>query len=275
MTILEWNEATEWNNAQSESGVVHENTASTDHTDATVVKKGYSAASPYLSNTLLGYWPMHDSSGPLTDFSGNNKDLSASGGPTFDYSALLGTTGVDFDNSDDYFEVSDDGTLNPGTGAYWAFWAYPVDTGDFDTPIHKYDYSNNDGYRILFDNRSSRKQITFDSLNNGTTDQLTADLTNHYGSWTHVVCTIDGNAQELYVNGSVVDSQTPANGGPSAASVPFVLGARLKSGSYDLWTQAPMWDVRVGDRKLTSSEVQTLYDVVDTAGTLTTGKKTS
>lgn len=96
---LTWETATDWDNAVSESGVVHESVTNTDHNDATIVKQGYQLASPTPSTGLLGYWPLHEDSGSTAnDVSVNNQDGTINGA-TVNVSAILGTTGYSFDGT--------------------------------------------------------------------------------------------------------------------------------------------------------------------------------
>lgn len=96
-----WETASDWDSAASEDNVVHESVANTDHDDATIVKQGYAAASPYLSADLELYVPFDEDSGSTAfDFSGNNNDGSVSGA-TVNVDGLLGATGYDFDGTDD------------------------------------------------------------------------------------------------------------------------------------------------------------------------------
>jgi len=118
-----WETATDWNSAVSESGMVHEATANTDYTDATVLRKGFSTENPPLSGNLQGYWLyQEDSSNTLYDFSQNGNDGSGRNSPTAGANGLLGTGCWSFnENNDQWISMPDNGGLVTGDWAFVTF----------------------------------------------------------------------------------------------------------------------------------------------------------
>lgn len=266
MTKLTWNTATEWDNSQSESGAVHESVTNTDHDDASIVKKGYRISNPYLSNSLVGYYPCHEDSGSTCyDFSGFNNDGSINGA-TVNVTSILGTTGYSYGGSD-----------SVSFGGVPADW--PKGTGNFSYSFWAMMPATDDGVGIIWGNGATNEAVGFEFHDDGSVRFIiwgndfdtTANNTYEDGTWQHWVGTYDGSTVTLYQNGSSIDSASRSNiniGNNAAA-----FGRNVITASSGL--NGDLGNFEVFDKSLSSSEVQTLYDVVGTKSTLTSSKKTS
>ena len=263
MTELTWNSATEWDSAQSEDGVVHESVANTDHDDDTVVKKGHSAATPYLASNLLVYYPLHDDSGSPTDFSGNNND-GTNHGATPNQAGLLGTTGYSCDGSDDWIEVPS-GILTTSSDFTVACWFKHRNTSQ-DSAIWSL---RGDLYIQWRVNRNGNGNLDYYDGNNY--QRILSPLPED--TWLYGIFTYDDSATQMT---AYIDNDQKRQTSSSAES-------RDDATCIGAWNgpnnggHAPVnvWDYRIYDKVLSSTERTTLFDVVDTPGTLTTGKKTS
>lgn len=266
---LTWETATEWDNAVSESGVAHESTTDTDHDDATLVKQGYSLGTPFLNSNLLALYGFHEDSGTTVhDLKGTN-DVTISGA-TANETGLLGTTAYSFDGSDDGGTATELSGVSKSTDFSVNIWFYPSDSTQGELVNNK--VSNSDDFAITWD--SDDNEIVSGAIDDGTEDigDAGASVPSGINTWymfTYVFDSATPSNSVAYLNASLGSStntvfQINASNGlyfgqRSDGAAPFA--GKLTMASFY-------------DKQLSSSEVQTLYDVVDTAGTLTAATKT-
>jgi len=268
---LTWETASDWDSAVSESGVVHESVANTDHSDASIVKQGYSAGSPYLGTDLAAYWPMHEvSGGAVKDLSGNNND-GTNGGATAVSNGLLVTGSFDFDGTDDNVDISSIHNEYSYSTFSYSFWVSIDSQGD-NVFIHHGSASDE---RIEIVNNSSAlgsgaNKIGTNYEGGNDRDKIDDDISSWGSEWHFVVWTVDepANTQKLYFDGSSVASGR--TGSVSSPNSDALIGEWTNFGfEYD----GKMADVRIYDTVLSSADIQTLYDVVDKQSSLTTATK--
>lgn len=268
-----WETATDWDNAQSESGVVHESVTNTDHNDATIVKQGYPYASPLFSANLIAYWPMHEDSGStMNDVSGNNHDGSITGA-TVGAGGLLGNTAYSFDGTDDWVSVPDsaaldiDGTTDM-TVTYWikassyTGGAVVIGKGDSSGGVNNV-WDNivaNDGLRATWQDGGSAayayipKSSVFDGVWHMIS--MVTDKTNGTGYF--------------YLDASLSESTDISGVGDQSNGDDVEFMSRQENGDYQSGTMA---EPQIIGSALSQSELQTLYDVVQSSGALTTAAK--
>lgn len=272
---LTWETASDWDNAVSEFGVVHESVADTDHSDETVIKKGYSATSPMLSPDAA--WLLHEDSGSTAhDVSGNNNDGTING-TNLGVTGLLGTTGFRFD----------------GSGSDWIGsipFSHPAQA-DFTvlawvkTPVNK----NGNNYVstwtgdavgiILGVGASSVSSETFSARTRASnTNQQTRETSNKYNddvwhllgyTWDH-----DNEVANLYADGSdVSDTQLADQGSLDSlgSDDDFEMGRSGNRGEYFDGDLAGVWVFN--NTILSASNISDFYDVVGGESTLTTATK--
>jgi len=250
-----WNTASDWDSATAEDGVVHESVSNTDHDDASILKQGYEIATPYLSSSLVRYWPFQEDSGSTAyDFSGSNDDGTISGA-TVNQAGLLGTTAYDFDGVDD--EIT--GMSDSGIPFTATFWAYSRDIGTQRTVYaYAYDYPNG-GFLIRY--RNGNMQLYSANTASPVKTSATAN------TWQFWAITVDsGDNFEIYLNGSSVNTGSTSSGTLASG---IVIGSEGGKNYFD----GRLTDCRIYNTTLSSSEVQYLYDVVATQGSLTTDYK--
>lgn len=271
MPVVTWETATDWDAAQSEQGVVHEAVTNTDHDDATIIKQGYSASSPFKSADLIRYYPLHEDSGSTANDFGGNNDGTISGDPVLGSTGLLGTTAYVLDGVGDEIEAADTSPSNV-TVVVWLKpdFANFSHTGAWvvaeDDP-----FGNNNGYYLEVTTDGVLRGHIGDGSNRQSASSSTGVVSD--GAWGNMAFTYDGSDILVYLDGSQVASTTGVNATISYASNTFKVGTRANTGNnYYAGTIA---DVRVYNTALTGSEIATLYDVVNTNGALTTAAKTS
>lgn len=266
MTELTWSTSADWDNGQSDSGTVHESVTNTDHSDESIVKKGYRIASPRFPANLTGYYPLHEDSGSTAyDFSGNNNDGTINGA-TVGVTGLLGTTAYSFDGNNDYIQLP----FSNGTGA-WTLSAWiKIDDSTADGTIISGFEDSGGGFDINHEGGNGlylRTQLATGTITTSGRYAISA------GTWYHVVGRWTGTGEQLIVNGTQQASDTSAHG---ASSVDFVIGDQA-AGSQAIPGPWPgdIWEARLYNESLSDTNVQTLYDVVATQAVHKTLKKTS
>lgn len=259
MTQLTWETASDWDTAQSESGVVHESVANTDHTDATILKQGYPYSSfNNISPNPVAVWPLQEDSGSTAfDLAGANDGTI--NGPTLGQSGLLGTTAYSFDGVNDHVST----TYNLSEGDYTInVWAYPTTPGDEGSLVA----GNDSGQYVELEHDSSDNWQFKDGSQNGPRVNM------NFNEWQMVTAVYDDSVSDatLYANAGALGQDTANVNGGDVGGHTAIIGENFQ---FDQAFSGRIWEVRIYETTLTSSEVQTLYDVVNTNGTLTGPKK--
>lgn len=265
-TTVTWETATDWDSNVSESGVVHESTTNTDHTDATVVKQGYPFGSPLYSANLELLYALHEDSGTTAnDLSGNGNNGSVNGA-TLGVNGVLGTTGYSFDGTDDYVGIPD-GAFNFCVGSEFTLIALikTTATGTSGSFIS----ANNDADTRL-DLASGEAEFgVYDGGNYNTAS--TSGLND--GVYHHVAAKYDtsfSNEVRIYMDGSL-DNTASGGSAVSLSREPNRLMERSDADAHAPGDLAGVWGYSTA---LTDAEISTHADVVLTAGSLTTDWKT-
>lgn len=214
-----------------------------------------------LSNGLVGYWKMDESSWTndcsttsVTDSSGNGNNGAAcpnSTGPTGDAVGKYGNAGS-FDGSDDYVNLGTGSSLNASTVTV-AAWVKPSGSqGGYDRIVEK---SYSTSYYLGTDSTGTKfKGIFANSSAPYGTLESTTTLTS--GTWYHVAITHDGVTDKLYVNGVLEANQ--ANTAALNSSIAVAIGRQPTSASA-YWA-GTIDETRIYNRALSSAEVSQLYN---------------
>jgi hypothetical protein len=248
-----WETSSDWDNAVDETGVAHENVSNTDNTDGTVVKEGYSYQKPDLVNGLVGWWPLTDET--AQDYSGSGNDGTVNG-PTTGVAGRGGIQAMSFDGTDDQINT-DNNIFANGTDFTLSVWIYPRNvSNNQQIYLEEVNATDNPAVSMSIANSGSGL-IECGFSDSGTTVRDSASISAN--NWYHYVSTWDSSSQTLtqYLNGTVPTSQ---GGGANFEGVTFppIIGSARPGGKNNI--DAVISDVRVYNRTLSSSEVQTLYE---------------
>jgi hypothetical protein len=229
--------------AASQTGVVHASISNTDFTDdGTVTKALPVGESANISDGLVGWWPLHTTTGVAPDLSGNGNNGTVNG-------ATRGVAGV--------------GGLQAmgfGGGSHVDLSSI-ISQGSFSVSVRFRGDTLGSDDRII----SLREDVRF-ILNVGRSGTDTLGIWwagTDYGAttinpdqWYHAVARYDGGAGEvdLYLNASKVLTQSVSWDSDDGGSA---IGAKFDGSSP--W-DGPISGVRIYDRVLTTAEIQTLYD---------------
>lgn len=202
------------------------------------------------SNELLLH--LNESSGSIIDSSGNGNNGTSFGA---DY-ALEGKfdKSMYFNGSSDYIEIPNSSNLNISnqiTLEVWAKWNIEPTSG-------------NDWAQILNKNGESQYQIQHNFDNTGfefainTTSGRTWVIGNTnpvQNKWHHIVATYDGSMMQLYVDGSLDNTQTHS-GDIVSSSSSLLLG---KHKDYNRHFNGNIDELAIYSRVLSASEISSRY----------------
>lgn len=280
MGTLSWSTEADWDGAVSEDGVAHESVTNTDHSDAGSVLRGYSYANPYLSASLVGYWPLQEDTGSTAyDFGGTN-DGTLYDGVTQGVTSILETTGYSFDNSANRVEISNQSAYtNGGTGDLTAMaWVRPhnisTDQSNDRNTFFIIRRSGTDprvGWSLAFLDHSSIDWLMEDSGNNQLRSTYNASSSFDLTAWHLVAGVRNGTSSYLYFDGNQVASDSNSSFSDCSTGEPLHIGQTSPTdGNYPDGFNGDVSHAGIWNTALSGSEIQEYYDVVGTSGSLTT-----
>jgi hypothetical protein len=244
-------DASDLDAAASETGVVHESVANTDYDDASELRQGYSITTPDAASNLVLYLPLQEQGGSTAyDFSGAGNDGTVTGA-TQGASGLLGAPVYSFDGTDDHIQLPSG--LVSTSGWTLALWLKPE---TFDSGVAELKGDVDMDLRL-----SSGGE--WDYRNFGGTFQTAAATLD---TWQYVICTYDGDRQALWVDG-VEEAAATGQGASTKSLTNYIANDEsIGYGTFD----GQIAHARVYDTGISSTQIQTLDDVVSTPGELIT-----
>ncbi|MFB6192943.1 MAG: LamG domain-containing protein [Candidatus Nanohaloarchaea archaeon] len=250
-----WNSDAEWDNAASISGTSHEEVPNTDTSTPGTVSKGHSYEKFPLSNGLVGWWPLTYTSGSAYDLSGNNNDGTTNGSVTRGVAGKAGVQAYSFDGTDD----SVSGSLSITKDAIsMVAWARPTVSGANQADYAKVFELNDGATKAWLQVHSSSVWDVGIRNSSGTTFAIVQGSSDVQADrWYHLAATYDGSNTALYVDGQSVD--TASSSDTMADLSGFGIGANVSNSNQRF--QGNITDARIYNRALSSSEIQTLYNM--------------
>ena len=250
--------------------------------DSSEVRELYTAPNPTvtpskpltLKDSLIAYYP----------FTGNDLDSSGyNNNPSFN-NAILTTdrfgnanSAYSFNGSNSYIQIPGSTSLNTGPAVSLSLWVKP---NGFYTGTCGGNYllckglESETGYGAVFsatayDNKLGINQCNYpaDTAHQFFYGMITAGSPNlfiHTGSWYHLVYTNNGSVSKLYVNDSLIST--------NSATIKFnsndiYLGRYFSIASTPYWLNGVLDDIRIYNRAIDSSEVRELYTAPNPAPT--------
>jgi hypothetical protein len=159
--------------------------------------------------------------------------------------------GLSFDGVNDWISVSDSNSLDLTTGMTLMAWVGPTAlAGSWRTVIFKEGGPGSVDYSLYAAESTNKPlgQVYIDGEQNalGTSSLAT-------GVWTHLAATYDGAMLKLYVNGVLAGSKA-VSGSVTPTTGALRIGG---NGIWSEWFQGLIDEVRIYNRALTQTEIQT------------------
>jgi len=212
-----------------------------------------------LSEGLVGYWKMDESSSPAVDSSGNGNNGTWIG-TADDDSGKFGNA-ISLDGNSGYIEIGSTAPVNESAGTY-SVWIYPETVGERRHII--YAGENGDGW-------GSHNELHLSLENNNTVGlyhyngsgyniQLSTSLAT-INQWYYLTATWDGNTStaNLYINGELkaTDSSVTAVSKTGWLNKIRIGVSNNPNGRY---FDGKIDEVRIYNRALSPAEVRALYE---------------
>jgi hypothetical protein len=201
-----------------------------------------------LTTGLAGYWNLDQGAGTtVIDNSGNGNIGIFGGSPVW----TGGKTGgaLSFDGVDDFVDAGNDPMLSPSNAITLSAWVNLKSTSGTYMIVSKYNVSAQ--YFLRVNSGRVRFNVNTGGVLSGPPDSTVVLAPN---TWYHITATYDGSQAKVYING--VQNTAVAKTGTMVNNGVHVNIGRQGKGMY--W-KGLLDEVRVYNRALTATEVQTLY----------------
>ncbi len=219
-----------------------------------------------LSNGLVGYWKVDESSGNISDSSGNSNTLTNNNTVSFT-TGKYGNGGSFASASSETFSVADGSQsgLEGMSELSISLWVNPTTFADNSHMVVK---DNTNGQCSFLLNYGFNGQINFFACSSGfygSGIQNSASANNliSTNNWSHIVVTSKGGVARLYKNGvEQVSGDFPRTDTSSSifnSTSAFSLGGGT-SNSVTSYMNGKLDDVRIYNRGLSPAEVTQLYN---------------
>ncbi|MBN1169343.1 hypothetical protein JXA63_05665 [Candidatus Woesebacteria bacterium] len=216
----------------------------------------------WISNGLVGYWKLDETSSPSYDSSGNGN--SGTWHNSADDSVGKFGNAISLSSStSDYVSISSSDDLNPTDAVTVALWVKPDDSAKSSWQEFVMKAQSN---TVSLRQYNIRPQINTGYLQGGVISEdgtaLTTTAENVIvpnDTWSHVAMTYDyiDSTVRLYMNGKLVQTEVEVGGKINTTDGALALG---RLGSYSAeYFDGDMDEVRVYNRALSPSEVEKLY----------------
>lgn len=186
-------------------------------------------------------------------------------GPTTDSEGLLGTSSYNFNSSNaESVIISDDsdyGGINEITISAWV----NSDTldGNYRWVVRKSADSNGCAGSPFFFGQNTSNELTLAINDDGY--QIGYNLDSSFtNNWIHIAVTYDGNYRRIYIDGTEKQQDSFTKGTINSTNRNLYIGGE-PCGQY---FNGNISDVRIYDTRLTESEINQIYQVVNSKATL-------
>jgi hypothetical protein len=208
---------------------------------------------------LLAYYPF---TGSADDFSGNGNN------PSFNSASL--TTDKDgnanrayYFSGSNYIKIPDSDSLTFTDTFSFSLWAYAEYNSGYNYLLNKHIHNtNNDGsYWLILMNGARGKFGGTDSSSSWSEVLTSSSL--EQDTWTHIAFTYNNPNWKFYIDGSL-DSSGSESYGITDNSNDLYIGAEETTSGVGYSFPGKLDEIRIYDRELSSSEVNSLYTASST-----------
>ncbi len=206
----------------------------------------------FLSNGLVGYWKLDESSSTAADSSGNSNSGTWNG--TAAAAAGKFGNGISLDGDSDYVSIGDTELIS--TAFTTSVWFKPDNVTQTGPIISKYTTTgDNRSYIIRLDSNDYYFALSSDGTSaSGKFDQLTVSNVVSANVWQLATVTYDGTTVKMFLNGSEVGSFAHT-GGVYASGTASLLFGNQSTNYFD----GTLDETRIYNRALSAAEVRQLY----------------
>jgi len=214
-----------------------------------------------LTDNLVSYWKLDESSGTRIDSNGSN-DLTELGTGGVGSATGIVSNGADFERNDqDRLRIPSTSFSGLGfsTVCSFSFWIKFESLSTDNTFIGRWKSGGNLSYLVHYNN--TLNDLYFRNSSTGSNnDAAFGNFTPSVGVWYHLVVTFSSGNCTFYVDGSDVtnDSTTSLTSCYTSSTADLMLGNN--EAATTLGFDGVMDEVGVWSRVLTSSEVTELYN---------------
>lgn len=204
-----------------------------------------------LTDNLVAYWSLDESSGTLADSTGNGHGLTTTGSPTYSVSGKV-NTGVQFASASSQYATGDvSAAFDLATNYTVSCWIKRTSTGAFHGLVSKDTHLAGWTFYIHSNN-------TLHMVHQGKADVGAATALSSTGVWYHAAVTNNAGAVTFYVNG--VSDGTGTLSTITAASSEPVRIACNKDSALQLYLNGTLDEIGYWSRALTGAEIASLYN---------------
>ena len=217
-----------------------------------------------LTNNILAYWKLDESSGNATDATGGAKTLTNFN--TVGYTAALINNGADFGtvNTNKYFQRGGYvGTDGPFSFSIWVKMRTEIASG---TQTFLFNATESVAFYLDYEFNAGSRRLKLNRIrNSASTSSDTKTITLGTSDWCHIVGTYSGGEIILYVNG-VANAPVAASGNgvsnwlPGGGYTSLGCTTDANSGTVNQYASAYIDEVGLWSRVLTAEEVTRLYN---------------
>ncbi|MFC1895511.1 LamG-like jellyroll fold domain-containing protein, partial [Thermodesulfobacteriota bacterium] len=214
-----------------------------------------------IDDSLLAHYPFN---GNFDDATGNGHQGIPFGDPSFIEDRFsCPESAVDFDGTNDFIEIQDDGTLSGMDQLSISCWVRIAELTDYHIMVCKVHDGDGtyatDSFLTRLDYVNGETMVTFSLFKDTRSNiEYPTDLT--LGEWHNLTFTWDGNTMRLYIDSVEVDTAPFIKSSINANhSIPLTIGKA--GGSYPNWFDGAIDDVRLYNRALSHTEVIRLSSI--------------
>ena len=200
-----------------------------------------------LTNQLVAYWKLDETSGTRFDSYGS-LDLTESGGTGFDSGKIANA--ATFSNNYLFNYMNNDFTNGFSISLWFKLNDLPI--GVYGHIAGENDFYNQSLYRYTV--QLENGYIRFASAYNNTS-LIGPNVS--INQWYHIVVSVSNGSMQFYVNGSLVDSEAVGGVGNHIPTVPFTLGSLIDNNEQ---IDGIIDEVGIWSRPLTQQEIIALYN---------------
>ncbi|MFH2143492.1 MAG: LamG-like jellyroll fold domain-containing protein, partial [Bacteroidota bacterium] len=200
-----------------------------------------------IQNDIVAYYPFN---GDATDESGNGNDGTVNGATLTTDRFGEEKSAYEFDGIDDYIDVSNDPDFNFGTGNFtitaWTKTNYENST----RVVAKSNHDADDGYQFGISTTAHLYLLDSDPVVRSISEV-------NDNNWHQIVGVRNGDLLVIYVDGVKESTESGVGGWDVSTSHTLKIGCR--DGNYPTYFKGIIDDIRIYNRTLTESEIDSLY----------------